>query len=75
MVPLWLRGLTWRVGIRLIQVVGSLLVVVSLPVLLMLGRRGTMGVVTPDVSQSTAAQSFSSLVLQDDMLSHFWINR
>ena len=38
-VPLWLRDLTWRVGLRLIQMARSLLVVISLPVLLMLGRR------------------------------------
>ena len=71
-VPLWLRGLTWREGLRLIRVARSLLVVVSLPVLLMLWRRGAVGVSTPDVSQSTASSSFSSLVLQVGMLSIFW---
>ena len=42
-VTLWIRGLTWRAGLRLIQVARSLLVVVSLLVLLMLGRRGLWG--------------------------------
>ena len=49
----------------------SLLVVVSLPVLLMLGRRGAVGVSTPNVSQSTASLSSSSLFFQVGMLSHF----
>ena len=69
--PLWLRGFTWRVGLRLLQVAGSLLVVVSLLVQLMLGRRGAVGVSTPDVSQSLAS---SSLVFQVGMLSQFLIN-
>ena len=55
-VPLWLR-----VGLRIIQVATSLLVLVSLPVLLMLGRRGAVGISTPDVSQTTACSSSSSL--------------
>ena len=38
-------------------------------------KKGAMGVGTPDVSLSTAFSSSSSLVLQIDMLSHFWINR
>ena len=42
-VPLWLRGLTRRVALRLIQVARSVLVVLSLPALLMLGRRGPWG--------------------------------
>ena len=42
-VHIWLRGLTWRVGLRFIQVARSLLVLVSLPVLLMLGGRGPWG--------------------------------
>ena len=49
---------------------GSLLVVVSPPVLLMIGRRGAKGVSAPDVLQSTASSSSSS-VLQVDMLYHF----
>ena len=68
--PLWLRGLTGRVGLRLIQVASSLLVVVSLPVLLNLGRRGAKVVSTPDVSQSTASSSSSSSVFQVGMLSN-----
>ena len=69
-VHLWLRGLIWRVGLRLIQVARCLLVVVFLPVLLMLRRRGTMGISTPDVSQCTASSSSSSLVLWVGTLSH-----
>ena len=38
-----LRGLTSRVGMRLLQVVRSLLVAVSSPVLLRLGERGAWG--------------------------------
>ena len=72
-VPLWLRGLIWRVGLRLIQMVGSLLVVVFLSVLLMLRRRGAMRVGT-DLSQSTTSSSSLSSVLQVGMLWHFWIN-
>ena len=52
----------------------SLVEVESLPVLLMIGRRGAIGVSTPDVSQSTASSSSLSLVFQVGMLSHFWIN-
>ena len=51
-----------------------MLVVVFLPVLLMLGRRGTISVGAPDVSQSTAFSLSSSLVLKVGMLFHFWIN-
>ena len=40
---LCLRGLTWRVGMRLIWVARSLLVAVSPPVLLRLGERGHGG--------------------------------
>ena len=40
----------------------------------MLGRRGAVGVSTPDVSQSRASSSASCLVLQVGMLSHFFIN-
>ena len=71
-VPLWLRDLIWKLRLSLIRVTRSLLVVVSLPVLLMLGRRGAKGVSTPDMSQSTASSSSSSLVLQVGILSHFW---
>ena len=48
----------------------SLLMVVSLPVLLILGSRGAMGFGIPDVLQSTGSSSSSS-VMQDGMLSHF----
>ena len=51
-----------QVGLRLIKVPESLLVVVSLPVLLTLGRRGAMGDVIPDMLQSTASSSSSSIV-------------
>ena len=57
---LWLRGLTWSVGMRLIQVARSLLVAVSPPVLLRLGERGAMGVSAPDV---TRVLSFFSLLI------------
>ena len=40
---LCLRGLTWRVGIRLIQVARSLLLAMSPQVLLRLGKRGVWG--------------------------------
>ena len=36
---LWLRGLPWSVGMRLVQVARSLLVAVSPPVLLRLGDK------------------------------------
>ena len=42
-VHLWLRGFTWRVGMRLIKVARSLLVAVSPPVLLKLGGKGSVG--------------------------------
>ena len=57
---LWLRGLTWCVGTRLIQVARSLLVAVSPPVLLRLGERGAMGVSTPDVAESSASSASPS---------------
>ena len=57
---LWLRGLTWSVGMRLIWVARSLLVAVSPPVLLRLGERGPMGVGTPDVPQSSASSASPS---------------
>ena len=67
-VHLWLRGLTWRVGMRLIQVARSLLVAVSPPVLLILEGKGSMGVGGPDVLQSSASSSSSSAVFQVGML-------
>ena len=42
-VHLWLRGLTWRVGMRLIQVARSLLVAVSPPVSAETRRKGAWG--------------------------------
>ena len=63
-VHLWLRGLTWRVGMRLIQVARSLLVAVSPPVLPILGGKGSVGVSTPDVSWSSSSSSSSSAVFQ-----------
>ena len=61
-VHLWLRGLTWRVGMRLVQVARSLLVAMSPSVLPTLGGKGLMGVGTPDVSWSSASSSSSSAV-------------
>ena len=56
---LCLRGLTWRVGMRLIQVARSLLVAVSPPVLLRLGERGYGG----QHSKCTRVLSFFSLLI------------
>ena len=53
-VHLWLRGLTWRVGMKLVQVATCLLVAVSPPVLPILGGKGAVGVGTTDVVQSSA---------------------
>ena len=61
LVHLWLRGLTWKVGMRLIQVARSLLVVVSPPVLLLLGGRGAVVVSDPDVSTGWYFQFFRSM--------------
>ena len=72
MVHLWLRGLTWRVGMRFIQVATSLLVAVSPPVLLILGGKASMVVGTPDVSWSSASSSSSSAVFQAGMLLNFF---
>ena len=47
---------------RLIEVARSLLVALSPPVLLILGRKGSMGVGTPDVSPSSASSSSSCTV-------------
>ena len=41
----WLRGLTWRVGMRLIQVARSPLVAMSPPILPTLGGKGPWGLV------------------------------
>ena len=71
-VHLWLRGLTWRVGMRLIQVARSLLVAVSPPVLPLLGGKGPMGVGAPDVSWSSDSSSCSSAVFQVGMLFKFF---
>ena len=53
-VHLWLRGITWRVGMRLVQVARNLLVAMSPPVLPTLGGKGFVGLGTPDVSWSSA---------------------
>ena len=57
--PLWPRGLTWIVGQRIIKVAGNILLVVSLPVLLTLGRRGATGNGIPGVLQPTTSSSSS----------------
>ena len=64
------KRLTWRVGWRLFKVVESLVVVVSLPVLLIQGRRGAMGVDAPAVLQSIASSS-SSFIVQVGTLPEF----
>ena len=72
---LCLRGLTWRVGMRLIQVARSLLVAMSPPVLLSLEERGCVGVSTPDVpepSTSSASPSSTSATFQVGMLFQFF---
>ena len=53
------------------KVTGSLLLVVSLQVLLTLGRREAMGVGIPNVLQSIASLSSSS-AMQVGMLSNFF---
>ena len=60
------RSLTWRVGMRFIEVGRSLLVAVFLPVLLILGGKGAMGV--------SLSSSSSSAVSQVGMLSKFFIS-
>ena len=62
-VHLWLRGLTWRVGMMLIQVARS-----SADT----RRKGGMRIGTPDVSQSSASSSSSSAVFQVGMLFKFF---
>ena len=72
---LCLRGLTWRVGMRLISVAGSLLVAVSLPVLLSQEGKGGMGVSTLDVpepSTSSSSLSSTSATFQVGMLFKFF---
>ena len=69
-----LRGLTWRVGMRLVQVARSLLVAMSPPVLPTLGGKGSMGVGAPDVSWSSASSSSSCAVFQVGTLFRFLIN-
>ena len=68
MVNLWLRGLTWRQGIRLVKVARSLLVAVSPPVLLMLRGKESVEVGTSGVLQSSTSSSSSSAVFQVGML-------
>ena len=68
MVHLWLRGLTWIVGMWLVQVERSLLVAVSQPVLPILGGKGAVGVSASDVLQSSVSSSSSSTVFQVGML-------
>ena len=53
---------------RFIQVARSLLLAVSQPVLLITGGKGSVGVGTPDVSQSSASSSSSSVVFQVGIL-------
>ena len=62
-VLLWFRELTWKVGMRLIQVARSLLKAMSSPVLLTLGVKQSMGVGAPDVSLSSASSSSSPSVV------------
>ena len=64
----WPRGLTGRVGMRLIQVARSLLVAMSPPVLPTLGGKGSMEVGTPDVSWSSASSISLPAVFQVGML-------
>ena len=73
-VHLWLRGLTCRVAMRLILVARSLLVAVSQPVLPILGGKGSKGVGTPDVSQSSVSSSSSFAVFRLVCFSNFLIN-
>ena len=58
--PLCLRGLIWRVRMRLMHVAKSLLVAVSPPVLLSQEEKGGMGVGTPDVPEPSTTSSSSS---------------
>ena len=58
-------------GNELVRVARSLLVVVSSPVLLILGGKGAMGVSTPDVSKSSAPSSATSAVFRLVCFSNF----
>ena len=72
---LCLRGLTWRVAMRLIWVARSLLVAVFPPVLLSQEEKGGMGVSTPDVpepSTSSSSSSSTSATFQVGMLFKFF---
>ena len=72
---LCLRGLTWRVGMRLMQVAKSLLVAVSPPVLLSQEEKGGVGVSTPDVpepSTTSSSSSSTSTTFQVGMLFKFF---
>ena len=71
-VHLWLRDQTWRVGMRLFQVARSQLVAVSPLVIQILGGKGSVGVIAPDVSQSSASSLSSSAVFQVGMLFKFF---
>ena len=73
-VHLWIRGLTRRVGMRLVYMARSLLVAVSPPFLPILGGKGAMGVGTPDVLQSSASSPSSSAVFQVGVVFKFFIN-
>ena len=57
--PLWQRCLAWRERLRVIKVAENLLVAVSLPVLLTLGRRGAIGNSIPNMLQSITSLSSS----------------
>ena len=72
---LCLSGLTWRVGLRLIQVARSLLVAVSPPVLWGQEEKRDMAVSTPDVpdlSTSSSSSSSPSATFQVGMLFKFF---
>ena len=71
-VHLCLRGLTWRVGMRLSQVARSLLVAMSPQVLLTLGGKGSVGVSTSYVSWPSASLISSPAVFQVGILFKFF---
>ena len=74
---LCLRGLTWRVGLRLIQLARSLLVAVSPPVLLSQEEKEGIVVSAPNVSEpstSSSSSSSTSATFQVGMLFKFLIN-
>ena len=70
-VHVWIRGLTWRLGMRLVQVARSLLVAVSPSVLPILGGKGGHGGWCSWLSQSSESASSSSTVFQVGMLFRF----